>query len=146
VICERLSGDEWVPETVAEALAMRSRRRRCIAPECHDESIVPYKQGKNGAAAHFEHHPWNEKCPLRDQTWEEERLAKKALREDGLSKEEARSAVKELKQEARARGTTFRKLIKRARGVGIDRKDFLERFSRDPDALLADIGSREQRP
>ena len=148
VICEAWRGDRWVRESIMEALEMRSRkvneRRRCI--ECHGEGIVPHKQGKNGSVAHFEHDPWNEKCPLRDQTWEEERLAAKDLQGDGLSKKEAWSAVKKLRGNAKAKGITFSKLSKRARAAGIDRREFLDRFAKDPDALMAEIESREPRP
>jgi TIR domain len=144
-VCEAWRGDRWVQESIMEALEMRSRkvveRRRCLA--CHDEGLVPHKEGKNGSPAHFEHDPWNEKCPLRDQAWEEERLARKALQEDGLSKKEAWSAVEKLRGKAKAKGTTFGKLSKRARGAGIDRREFLDRFAKDPDALMAEIESRE---
>lgn len=143
-VCEAWRGDRWVQESIMEALEMRSRkvveRRRCIA--CHDEGLIPHKEGKT-SPAHFEHDPWNEKCPLRDQVWEEERLAAKALQGDGLSKKEAWSAVKKLRGTAKAKGTTFRRLSKRALAAGIDRREFLDRFAKDPDALMAAIEPRE---
>jgi hypothetical protein len=147
-VCEVWRGDQWVQESIIEALEMRSRkvdeRRRCIA--CHGEGIVPHKQGKNGSIAHFEHDPWNEKCPLRDQSWEEERLAAKDLQEDGLSKKDSWSAVKKLRGDARAKGTTFSKLSKRARAAGIERREFLDRFAKHPEALIAEIESRGPTP
>ena len=70
-VCEVRRNGRWERQTVSDAVRMRDRgvreQRRCV--ECH-WSVKPHKKAKNGAEAHFEHHPdWNPKCPLRDRSY-----------------------------------------------------------------------------
>jgi polyhydroxyalkanoate synthesis regulator phasin len=146
VVCEVWRNEQWVPETIAEALEKRSQgvheRRRCTG--CHDETLVAYKEGRNGQPAHFEHRPWNKRCPLRDQTWEEERLAWEILENGGMLREDAKTVVEQLQRKAKTKGTTFGTISKRAQAVHMNRQDFLEHFERDLDGLILEIEGLEQ--
>jgi hypothetical protein len=146
VVCEVWRNDQWVPETIAEAIEKRSEgvheRRRCI--ECHDETIAAFKDGSNGQAAYFAHRPWNKDCPLRDQSWEEERLAWDILESGGLSREGAKTKVNELDKRAKSKGSTFSAVSKRAQAVHMGRPAFLEHFETDLDGLILEIEGLEQ--
>jgi len=61
--CRAKVGTEEREITIEEALSGLGEDYRCANTECA-RSVRPFRQGKDGRAAHFQHLKANEKCNL----------------------------------------------------------------------------------
>jgi hypothetical protein len=103
---------------------------------------LPHKECKNGAA-HFEHHPWNFECPLRDRDWDASRL-ERLLRKKPMTPDDAELVMEGLIEKLEIKGITFNNFIDRVQSLGIKLPELLDRFANDVDGLISQAVSGEK--